>query len=86
MDLQERSRMPCPRSCSGLAMTAQLSGMPTVQQVTSAAIEREYRTLESDLETLVAHGHCICFEIVGGVLRHSDWFVHPYCPQHGSRR
>lgn len=35
---------------------------------------------------MVAHGHCICLEIVNGVLRHSATFVHPYCPQHGSIR
>lgn len=40
-------------------------------------------TLEQDLETMVAHGRCICLEIVNGALRYSNWFIHPYCPQHG---
>lgn len=42
-------------------------------------------TLEEDLQTMVEHGHCICFEIVNGVLQYSNWFIHPYCPQHATQ-
>lgn len=56
----------------------------SVRHMTNRRILAEDAQREVAVRAMVDGGECICMEIVDGVVRPSETFVHPYCPQHGS--